>query len=129
MSLLEWNSSLDVHVDSMNREHSELIRLMNVVYDANAAASGKEQISSALDALVDYTVKHFEDEEAYMESINFSGLRSHKYIHQDLLKRVSGFVSDYKSSTSDQLPNEFFEFLKFWLVSHIQGIDTKYGNA
>ena len=129
MPLLEWSSELDVRVDSMNREHTELIRLMNVVYEANASASGKARISSALDALVEYTVKHFEDEEAYMESINFSGLRSHKYIHQDLLRRVGGFVSDYKSSTSDELPNEFFEFLKFWLVSHIQGIDTKYGNA
>lgn len=31
-----------------------------------------------------------------------------------------------KESAAEVLPDDFFEFLKFWLVSHIHGVDTKY---
>lgn len=31
-----------------------------------------------------------------------------------------------KESAAAVLPEDFFEFLKFWLVSHIQGVDIKY---
>lgn len=126
MSLLQWSDRLDVHDQKMNQEHQELIRLMNAVYDANAAGNGKTHIASALDSLVRCVVEHFASEEAHMESIGFSGLRSHKYIHKNLLDRVGKYVQDFKESQSDVLPEDFFEFLKFWLVSHIQGVDTKY---
>lgn len=127
MSLLQWNDKLDVCVDGMNQEHVELIRLMNIVYDANSGGIGRARIGVALNNLVQYTVKHFKNEEAYMKSVEFSGLKSHKYIHKDLLSRVEKYVGDFNSSGSDTLPSDFFEFLKFWLVSHIQGIDMKYG--
>lgn len=126
MSLLEWTDKLDVHVDSMNQEHVELIRLMNAVYDVNERE--KTAVGGALDNLVRYVVKHFEDEEAYMESVGFKGLKSHQIIHKDLLDKVGKHVEDFKRSQSDALPDDFFAFLKFWLVSHIQGIDSKYGS-
>ena len=129
MSLLQWSEKLDVNVAGMNQEHVQLIKLMNTVYDANSQCAGKANITKALDDLVKYVVMHFENEEAYMESIGFSGLKTHKYIHKDLLDRVGGHVEDYKNAQSDSLPDSFFEFLKFWLVSHIQGIDTKYSRA
>ena len=43
----------------------------------------------ALGELGDYTVKHFEQEEAYLESISYSGLANHKAIHADLLETFS----------------------------------------
>ncbi len=128
MSLLQWSNRLDVHVEAMNQEHAHLIDLMNTVYDANTGAD-RAGIISALDTLVRFVVKHFQNEEAYMESIGFSGLKTHRYIHKDLLERVGKFVDEFKRSESDRLSREFFEFLKFWLVSHIQGIDTKYGES
>ena len=129
MSLLQWSERLDVHDDGMNREHVELIRLMNVVYDANAGGNSKADIVTALDNMVLFVVKHFENEEAHMESIGFSGLKKHKYIHKDLLDRVGKYVQEFKESQSKVLPEDFFEFLKFWLVSHIEGIDTKYAKS
>ncbi len=126
MPLLQWSDRLDVQDDQMNREHVELIRLMNAVHDANSLGSGKKDIVNALDALVRCVVRHFDHEEAHMESIGFEGLRAHKYIHKNLLERVGKYVQDFKDSQSSVLPDDFFEFLKFWLVSHIQGVDTKY---
>lgn len=76
---------------------------------------------------MDYVVEHFDNEEAYMESIGWQGLKNHQGIHKDLLAKAGGHVEAFKNSGTDVLPEEFFQFLKFWLVSHIQGIDMKYG--
>ena len=36
-------------------------------------------------------------------------------------------VDKFKNSNAQQLSSEFIMFLKFWLSTHIRGIDTKYG--
>jgi hemerythrin len=129
MPLLVWNDSLDVNVKNMNDEHIELIRLMNRVHEASEGKRGNATVARELDELVNYTVKHFRDEEAYMDSIAFAGAASHKLIHKNLLERVGQYVAGFKRSGATHLPEDFFKFLRFWLVSHIQGIDTKYSAA
>lgn len=83
-------------------------------------------MEAAVDDLVNYTVKHFAHEEVFMESIRYDGIKSHKSIHKSVLEKVGGFASDFKAGDSSMLPEEFFDFLKFWLVSHIRGVDKKY---
>jgi hemerythrin-like metal-binding protein len=129
MAFLQWEEQLDVHVDGMNQEHTELIRLMNKVHDASSAGAGHALVARAVDELVKYTQKHFRDEEAYMASIGFGGLKSHQLIHRDLLSRVGGFAQEFKAARAERLPDDFFRFLRVWLVSHIQAVDTKYGVA
>ena len=62
-----------------------------------------------------------------MESIGFDGLRTHRVIHTNLLKRLDGHRAEVvaRGTASDEL----FDFLRFWLASHICGIDTKYAEA
>lgn len=124
---MEWDESLDVRVQAMNDEHIELIRLMNIVFEVNG--NGRDAVGASLSDLVNYTVEHFDNEEAYMESVGFDGLKTHKLIHKSLLERVGEFVEEFTTSGSDVLPDDLFDFLKFWLVTHIKGIDTKYTAA
>lgn len=127
MPFIEWNDSLDVKVKAMNDEHKELIRLMNDLYDKVEAKANKEILTKSLVALKEYTIKHFEDEEKYMESIDFAELKTHKNIHKALLDKLAGF--EEKFLTTGGIGQDFFDFLSFWLRSHIKGIDTKYSNA
>lgn len=127
MAFLEWDQELDVHVDKMNQEHIKLIEYMNIVYDKSNNNAPKPEISQALSELANYTVQHFKDEEAYMESIAFPKLDSHKLIHKDLLKKVTAYINDFEKGDGS-LPKEFFNFLKLWLLAHIKGIDVKYGD-
>jgi hemerythrin len=32
MSLLDWSDRLDIGVDAMNREHQQLLRIMNMLF-------------------------------------------------------------------------------------------------
>jgi hemerythrin-like metal-binding protein len=127
MSFFEWDESLDVCVDGMNAQHKNLISLMDALYNKNLACAPKQELLDGLANLLQYVLKHFKDEEDYMASISFVGLETHKKLHQNLLTDLSMFVDKFKNSEAQQLSSEFIMFLKFWLSTHIRGIDTKYG--
>lgn len=126
---LEWTKEeLGTNVDAMDSQHKILIGIMNKLYEQNQSGADFATLSATVDELVNYTVRHFAEEEAYMESIGFEGLATHKIIHKKLLDEVGGHVSNFKKS-GGKVDEKFFNFLRFWLSSHIRGIDQKYGAA
>lgn len=127
MAFMEWTDKLDIGVDAMNDQHKGLINCMNKLHELNEAKSGKTIILAELTKLAELTVKHFADEEAYMEKINFPSLTIHQGVHKKLLDRVGNFIEEFKSGSENVLSEDFFDFLQYWLKSHIQGTDIKYG--
>ena len=127
MAFLNWDpSKLSTGVKSMDDEHIVLIDMMNKLYDVTKQKVSRSETLRVVDELFKYTVKHFGDEERYMESVSFPGLGTHKLIHKSLLERLTGFKKGYEESGAQNLPDDFFVFLKMWLTAHIQGIDFKY---
>jgi hemerythrin-like metal-binding protein len=125
MPIMLWDDTLDLGVEPMNDEHKQILDVMNRIYDARA--QGRE--GAAVDLLVAelgrVCTRHFADEEAYMARIGYPGLETHKRLHQQLLERVRQHAEAIKAA-GGRPTDEFFEFLRFWLTSHIKGIDTKY---
>ena len=126
MTLMQWGPHLDIGVESMNAEHRELIALMNALHDKfDAGATGTEVIT-LVQKLGALCLKHFADEEAFMASINFEGLPSHKLIHKQLAEKYTRYAEDI-TKNGGKMSKDFFSFLQLWLSAHIQGIDAKYG--
>ena len=125
MAIMDWNLSLDIGVDEMNGEHQRLLRAMNHLHDLYIQQAPFRLQKDALDMLKNATVEHFRSEEEYMRNIGWESADTHRYIHQSLLE---SFGKHYNEAVSKEvLHDEFFEFLRFWLAAHIQGIDAKYG--
>ena len=118
----EWEDRYNLNVMTMDSEHKVLIKKMNHL--SAACKESDPNLKEIFDDFAKYVEKHFLSEEEYMQSIGFPDLNSHKLIHQNLLEKVGTFKSQLESSGS--LDDEFFKFLKFWLSSHICGIDMKY---
>jgi len=125
MPIMEWDSSLDVGVEAMNDEHRQILDAMNHIYDAGQAGGTGSEINRLVERLEAVCVRHFADEEAYMASIGYPGLRNHKFIHEELLERFAGHAAEIRAAggLADQ---RFFHFLRHWLTAHIKGIDRKY---
>jgi hemerythrin len=128
MSLMEWSSALDVGVEAMNSEHKQILDLMNRIASAAEAGQTGSAVTQLVDQLAAVTVAHFSDEEAYMASIGYEGLASHKLIHADLLTKYTAFAEQIHRD-GGHLPENFLMFLKLWLTAHIKGIDMKYAPA
>lgn len=127
MTFFEWDNTLDVGVAAMNEQHKQLIQLMDTLYQKNVAHDPKSELLGAIDNLVNFVVIHFQDEENYMASIQFPSLEVHKQIHKHLIEDLSRLIEQFRHDNTQQLNNEFIMFLKFWLSTHIRGIDAKYG--
>lgn len=126
MPIMLWDPSLDVGVASMNRGHQDILDLMNNIYDARARGERGEAINHLVARLGGVCTRHFADEEAYMASIGYRDLASHKILHQSLLTRFNAYADAIKAA-GGIASDDFFNFLKFWLTSHIKGVDTRYG--
>ncbi len=127
MTEFVWSDQLKIGVGPMDREHQQIITLMNVLAVAHESGASFLELDRAFTDLARYTTKHFKDEEAFMESIDFEGLRSHKVIHERLLKEMGEHYEEFRKNR--ELDPKVFRFLTFWLKSHICGIDKKYAEA
>jgi hemerythrin len=125
MTIMQWEPRFELHVDSMDKEHKHLIQLMNQLHDACLGGTRAAQ-ALGLTALADFTVRHFRDEEAYMKGIAYPGLDTHHRQHETLLKKFGEHAARFKAG--EELGDEFFKFLRFWLGSHICGVDMKYAD-
>jgi hemerythrin len=125
MPIMLWDASLDVGVGAMNREHQQILDVMNRIYDASAKGVEGKSINDLVAQLGQVCVDHFADEERYMERIGYPELDRHRQLHARLLGQFQQHADVIKSAGGRPAP-EFFHFLKFWLTSHIKGIDVKY---
>lgn len=127
MSLMAWNAAkFDVLVPKMNDQHHKLVDMMNTLYDRASANVGKAELGQLITQLAQYTVRHFREEEAMMEALQFPELPRHKIIHQKLLDDFAFHQANFNQGDGSISP-AFFDFLKLWLTSHIMHIDRKYG--
>ncbi|MDH5326400.1 MAG: bacteriohemerythrin [Gammaproteobacteria bacterium] len=123
---VEWDQSLDVKVGDMNNEHKIWINYINALHDEVSKNSNATTVGRAFDAMYDYTLKHFGDEEEYLKKIGYPLFDEHKQAHEDFLNEIRN--SQRKLSGTGSLPDTFFMDLKGWLIRHIKIVDTQYGN-
>ena len=123
--LIVWSKSYSVGVNQMDKEHQRLVDLINTLYAAMRAGRSKDAIGSILGELVEYTKSHFAHEEKLMREAGYDGYDEQKRAHEALVSQVAEVQQKYRSGTA--LGQEVMNFLKNWLVNHIQGSDKKYG--
>lgn len=128
MSFFQWDpKKYSVNVDKMDREHEILIEKMNALYDAFDSGESFELTSQLLNDFAIYTATHFQDEETFMESIGYKEIENHKRIHKKILELFQEHLANFNENR--ELSLDFFDFLKNWLTTHIQGVDAKYGRV
>ena len=120
-----WDpATLALNVDSMDSEHRRLIELMNRLQQLFLDGAPAVEQGKAFAALADYTQRHFEHEEAYMQSVGYPGLAVHKGVHRNLLEKVNEHAKGFKQN--GKFSEALFQFLHMWLRAHICGVDKKY---
>ena len=127
MPLMEWSPDLDIRVESMNREHRDILAAMNAVYDGAQAGMSGPAMMARIGKLGDVTIRHFADEERFMAECRYPDIDTHKAIHAKLLRDFTAHVAAIEKAGG--VPTkEFFQFLHLWLSAHIKRIDRKYGD-
>lgn len=126
MKYIDWDEAYSVGVRGMDEQHKKLFVLINDYYESIAQKSMKDASMKVLLGMFDYAKVHFADEEKLMQQNAFPVYAAHKAQHEAFLKTAT----EYKKKLDEGkvvLSLEISNFLKDWLVKHIQGEDKQYG--
>ena len=126
--MLDWHERYEVGVESIDNAHMEIFRVINrlhtmVSMGGNTRWAGAE----AIKYLRTYVVKHFEDEEAYMRSIDFRDYEAHKAIHDGMRDRIVPRLysrMENRNYSEDSI-HQFLDICGKWLNRHILGHDRE----
>ena len=123
---LEWNDRLSVGHQAVDQDHRRLFKLFNDLSQAMRVGNTKSVIASVLDQLVDYAEVHFRREEGLMASANYPEITAHRKEHEYFVTRSKEVCHQFASSASKTLAIDTLEFLKTWLINHIQKSDQAF---
>ena len=126
MPIIEWDESMAVGVEQVDGQHQELVRLINLVFDAYQAGGDRPALEKVVRHLCDYTVEHFALEEGLMDRHAYPGYDKHLSEHMDCSMKAIDFFTAYIEG-QDTLTADLLDFLVGWFRSHTTGTDRPLG--
>ncbi|MFW9850707.1 MAG: bacteriohemerythrin [Candidatus Thorarchaeota archaeon] len=128
MEKIEWDESLSVGISLIDEQHKELLDRLNGITDAVENHQGIDKILSTLSFLYEYTDVHFSTEEKYMREFDYPGKKLHMGQHVEFFDMLEKMRKDFEEEGATRALGESIStFLGNWLVTHIKGIDCKFG--
>ncbi len=125
MVQVEWDESLSVGVQDFDDEHKILIGMINDLHDAVLNHDRTLDLSDVLKSLGDYVKVHFSHEEKLFRELGYPDAETHCLEHATFVGEIDLFWNGLEKGQGT-LSMQIIQFLKEWLVNHIQKSDKAY---
>lgn len=129
LEFVKWTPKNSVLVSKMDDEHKNLFEITNKIGNIVLNASDdKESLISIVEELLNYTKNHFKHEEDFLRDIayNKKELDFQEGQHRIFINKIKEFKESIE--IHNKKPSiEMIEFLRDWLLNHIDIEDKKYG--
>ena len=120
----EWTSDLETGHALIDAQHKALFAAVNNFADAFRNNKGNAEIEKTLHFLINYSERHFRDEEELHKRYNIPDLARHRQYHLDFKKDVRSLMDRFeKEGPTDALLNEIYLSIRDWLLHHIKSDD------
>ncbi len=123
--MLEWDNKYSVKVSLIDEQHKKLFEIINKAVVLKKDSNNPRDIIKILNDMTKFAQEHFETEETYMKECNYPEYQDHKEEHMDFSTRTIAYLKEVIKSNY-RIANEILEYIKQWLVDHIQSTDKKY---
>lgn len=120
--MYEFKEEFLTGIDQIDAEHRRLFEIANELYTLKCEEympDKYDHIRHILEELWDYTLTHFEHEEAYMESIDYKRLPEQKIQHEAFEETIGDWDMDAIDENQDETIDEILGIVTNWLVNHI----------
>ena len=123
-----WRDTLSVDDAFLDQQHRSIINTINMLEKARETRTFPI-VEKIFANVLPYFTKHFRDEEAHLDHVQFAERDEHKQIHTDLLKRADELVKKFQQAPDEQsglvAAEELERFLVDYLFDHIVKEDMK----
>ena len=123
---LEWRDEYNLGYASIDKQHQQIIGIINAVFIIVREGGPGEDLLKALSDLHIYTIKHFTFEEELLGAVGYPDRESHELLHLKMRERTDVLVGRHYHAPSEDLAEETLALLKGWWLNHIRGVDTLY---
>jgi len=126
MPLITWSPAYSVNVKEMDSQHQILIEFTNQLHAALLEGKGSAKVETTVDQMIDYTRRHFKEEETLLSQHSYPNYTKQKAQHDAFIQKALDFKKEINSgnrATSMAVCN----YLKDWLTTHIANEDKQYG--
>lgn len=118
---LVWKEEFNLGVDAIDKEHRRLFSIINRLFTLRREEekSGKA-CEEGIRYFYEHAIRHFTDEENYMELIGYKNLKMHKRIHKDFRDRTLPILEGElkRSNYSPEAVDHFLAVCAGWLIGH-----------
>lgn len=125
MPLIEWRPEYEIGYTAVDREHEELIRLLNALYAALGKNAPTDDIQAFLGEVFARISAHFALEESVMRREGYDQYAEHKAEHEQLLDDIRDIMDAYDAGRYVNLEDEFADKLRHWFVDHFSTTDAR----
>ena len=125
-----WKKEFELGIKSIDLQHKKLLDIGNKIHELlkryDEEGDVFDEINSVISELKDYTVYHFETEEALFLKYNYPDYESHKTEHDDFIQYLNSI--DYSDIDEDQgdFIKELLAKIFNWIFNHIITTDFMY---
>ena len=122
----QWMHFNDAHligVSVIDEQHRQLVHLVNELNQDLSMEASDVPVESRFDALINFTVLHFQTEHAFMLKHRYPDARAHDDEHEHLTRELLLIVKKQQRK-GDLL---VLQKIKDWLLAHIQNADKALG--
>ena len=126
MNTIVWNKRYEIGVDFIDKEHKQLFSTINkLLVLSQEEGKGEWACREGVKYLKNHTREHFQHEEAYMRSIDYSEFEIHKHLHDDFqLKTLPSLEEELEEMEySEESIRHFLGVSIGWLIAHTQTED------
>ena len=124
MTYLEWKPEYSVGVAAIDKEHREMIELINTTYEKLESNADAEEIERFLGEIYAGIAAHFALEERIMQNAQYREYQAHKEDHEDLLDQIHGMMDELVSDPA-QGTRKLKQNLGDWFGRHFATFDAR----
>ena len=123
--LINWEKKYSIGFEEIDNQHKKLVEMINELHKSFTHGGSIKTADKIIGDMIEYTDYHFKIEEKYFEKYNYSEKQEHIIQHKSFVKQVTEFYNDFQDG-SVTIGFEIMNFLRKWLLEHIEGSDNKY---
>ncbi|MCI8639857.1 MAG: response regulator [Coprococcus sp.] len=116
-----WNEEYNIGVDIIDKEHKRLFKIINKLFSFQDEEKDSQwACQEGVKYFKGHTVKHFADEETYMQSINYNGYEQHRRLHKGFRESTLPALEEELETTnySAGAMEHFLGVCAGWLIGH-----------
>lgn len=128
--MYEIKDEFKTGIGFIDEQHAMLFKIANETYNLlknDYTVDKYDKIVALLEKLKEYTIFHFNSEEAYMEKIGYKRMFTQKMDHEAFKQKLNEMDLSKIDSNQDKYILDILGFLNDWLVEHISEKDCLIG--